>query len=389
MRGSFVQKKRIYLDYNATTPPAEFLKDQWKNWLNIYGNPSSVHQAGQVARALFWSSKQYLADFIGCHPLELIAVSGGSEANNAAIKGLYHKYFPQNLDRKEIIISAVEHSSVRASVQYLEKKGMKIQVIPVSKNGQLDLSFYRSILSKQTFLVSIMYANNETGHIFPISRLSQLARQAGALFHCDMVQALGKIPLNLKDLEIDTASFSAHKFYALKGLGILYCRKGIRPDNLIHGGPQERQRRAGTENTLGMACLGAVAQRGKNILSQFSSIKTLRDQMEEDILSKLPDAQIIGANSKRLYNTSSIYVPNVEGETVLMNMDLKGYSFSVGSACHSGSINPSSVLLGMGFTEKQARSTFRISLGLNTRLSDLKSFVKDLVQSIQRIRKFQ
>ena len=401
-------KKRIYLDYNATTPPAEFLHQAIPKWLKIWGNPSSVHQTGQNARALFWKGKLQMAGFINCSPLELIAASGGSEANNTAIKGLYHKYFPHgglpsphsgrstpgqlapsNKNHKtDIIISAVEHPSVKGPVEHLQSLGMRVHTVPVSAAGKLDLAFYESVLSDKTFLVCIMYANNETGHIFPIEKLSHKARAHGAFFHCDMVQALGKIPLSLNNMCIDTAAFSAHKFHALKGTGLLYARKGISPESLIHGGPQERRRRAGTENTLGMACLGAVALKGKEILKKFQSLKTLRDEMESDLIHSLPEAKIIGPQSKRLHNTSAILIPNIPAETVLMNMDLKGYSFSVGSACHSGSLNPSETLLAMGFSESQARSAFRLSLGPGIQKKDLKQFVKDLQSSVKRIKKF-
>ena len=313
--------------------------------------------------------------------------SGGSESNNMAIKGLYDKYAFKHPDRTEVVVSAVEHPSVKLPIQYLASKGMKIHSIPVSSKGEIDKAFYQSVLSEKTFLVVIMYANNETGHIFPIEDMAKAAKKTGALFHSDMVQALGKIPLNLRQLDVDTASFSAHKFYALKGTGVLYCRKGIIPNSLINGGPQERRRRAGTENVLGIACLGTVAEKGRTILKKFQLLKSLRDNMEKDILAGIPDAQIIGANAKRLYNTSAIYVPHIEGETVLMNMDLKGYAFSVGSACHSGSLNPSETLMAMGFNSSAARSIFRISLGINTQKEELDSFVKDLIQSISRIKK--
>lgn len=383
-----LDKSQIYLDYNATTPPASLLMQKMQKYLFSWGNPSSIHQVGQKARSVFWSSKMKLAELMGCHPLELIATSGGSEANNMAIKGLYEKYSVQKPKRNEIVISSVEHPSVTVPVKSLKKKGMKIRYIPVSKNCELDLSFYQSVLSENTFMVSVMYANNETGSIFPISRMVQMAHEVGAFFHCDAVQALGKENFNLYNLGVDTASFSAHKFYALKGTGVLYCRKGILPENLVDGGPQERNRRAGTENVLGMACFGAVAEQGREILKEFEHIKTLRDQIEKDILSSIPSAQILGKEGKRLNNTSCIFIPGVEGETLLMNMDLKGYSFSVGSACHSGSLNPSGVLIAMGLSERDARSAFRISLGLGVKKAHLDRFVSDLNESVERIKSF-
>ena len=381
-----LDKSRVYLDYNSTTPPATFLSQKIPEWLSLWGNPSSVHVSGQKARALFWQSKLYLAQFLSCDPVEIIISSGGSEANNMAIKGLYEKYFPQNPKRNEIILSSVEHPSINAPMRSLQAKGMVLKYIPVSVEGELDLDFYKSALSDKTFMVSVMAANNETGHIFPIARLATLAKEAGAFFHCDAVQALGKIHFNLHKWGVDTASFSAHKFYGLKGTGGLYCRKGLLPNSLIEGGPQERKRRAGTENVLGTACFGAIAKRGEEILNHFSEIKKLRDNMEQSLTSLLPQAKILGQKGKRLNNTSCICVPGVDGETLLMNMDLKGYSFSVGSACHSGSLRPSGVLMAMGLSEKEARSSFRISLGLGISQKDIDRFVPDLISSINRVK---
>ena len=384
-----MNKKRIYLDYNATTPPAHFLKDKLGEWVDQWGNPSSVHYEGQAARALLWQAKEHLAHFIGCHPLELVMTSGGTEANNMAIKGLYEKYHSKHPSKTEIITSVVEHPSLREAIKYLETKGMQVRYVPISNKGELDKNFYHSVLSDKTFLVAIMHANNETGHIFPIANLAKAARQVGAIFHSDMVQTLGKMPIHLHQLGVDTASFSAHKFYALKGTGALYCRKGIVPNNLIHGGPQERKRRSGTENVLRIACMGAVAERGNAILKKFQSLKALRDQMEQQILTKLAKAQIIGQKANRLYNTSAIYIPQIDAETIMMNMDLKGYSFSVGSACHSGSLHPNETIMAMGINSTSARSVFRISLGIYTTKAEINSFVQDLQKSMDRLSAMQ
>ena len=324
---------------------------------------------------------------MGCQPLELIALSGGSEANNMALKGFYEKYSTRRPEKTEILISAVEHPSVKSPAQYLKQKGMTVKTIPIHKDGTLDTEFYlRALQSQKVFLVSVMYANNETGHIFPIPRLARMARKAGAFFHCDGVQALGKLPLQLHGMEVDTMSFSAHKFYALKGTGLLYCRKGLLPENLIHGGPQERKRRAGTENVLGLLALGAVAEKGQEILNHIQNLAPLRDEMEKEILDSTKGGEVVGGKGARLPNTSCFYMKGVEGGTLLMNMDLKGYSFSVGSACHSGSLSPSDTLQAMGWSQEQARSVFRISLGLGIRKEHIKAFVRDLASSIHRIR---
>ncbi len=381
-------KKRIYLDYNATTPPALFLQDKITQWLPLWGNPSSIHQNGQTTKSLIWSAKSTFARLVGCHPLELIALSGGSEANNMALKGLYEKYFPLHPERNQILISAVEHPSVKAPVEYLKSKGMKVYTIPVKRGGVLDMEAFTQALNEKTFLVACMYANNETGLIFPIDQMAREAKKVGSFFHCDGVQALGKLPLNLGKWEGDTMSFSAHKFYALKGVGLLYCRKGLLPASLIEGGPQERKRRAGTENVLGILSLGAVAEHGEEILKQHQSLKPLRDTMEKTLTRSLKGIEIIGEGNLRLANTSCMYIEGVDGQTLLMNMDLKGYSFSVGSACHSGNLNPSETLKSMGFSENQSRSVIRISLGLGVEAGELKNFVKDLTHAVNRIRSF-
>ena len=381
-----LNKNRVYLDYNATTPPANCVEQVLKKELKVWGNPSSVHQEGQKAKNKLAESKNNLAQFLGCESLELIACSGGSEANNYALKGFYEKYKKLKSNRNEIIISAVEHPSIQAPVSFLEKKGMIIKTLPVSRSGEIDINEYQSLLSEKTFLVSVMYANNETGHIFPIKKLAAQAHKVGAFFHCDAVQAMGKIPFNLHKLEVDTASFSAHKFYALKGTGVLYCRKGLLLESLIQGGAQERKRRAGTENIPGLLCFGAVAKKGKEVLEEIESIGQIREVMEQKILDQIPNVHIIGKEGNRLANTSCMLISGIEGETLLMNMDLKGYAFSVGSACHSGSLNPSAVLSAMGFSEQQARSAVRISLGAGIQKKQVLSFVSDLCGSVKKIR---
>ena len=384
-----LDKNRFYLDYNATTPPAEFLKEKYGKWLFHWGNPSSVHQKGQKARHLWESAKKTLAEGLSCHPLELVVCGSGSEANNQAIKGFYSAYFAKNPKRNEIIMSAVEHPSVKAPMEYLKQKGLKLHIVPVSQEGLLDEDFYQSVLSSKTFLVSMMYANNETGHIFPIKKLAKMAKDKGAFFHCDAVQVLGKCPFQLSSLSVDTASFSAHKFYALKGTGLLYLKKGIFLESLVQGGAQERKRRAGTENVLGLVGLSAVMEKKEEILSKhLPLIKNLRDKMEQEILSCIRDVRIVGAKNPRLPNTSCLIIKGVEGETLLMNMDLKGFSFSVGSACHSGSLSPSAVLTAMGYSESQSRSAVRLSLGLGLKDSVISNFVSELKNSVDKIRSF-
>ena len=242
--------------------------------------------------------------------------------------------------------------------------GFQMEVIPVLKSGHLDLEKYENALDDQTAFVSIMHVNNETGCIFPIQKLAELSHKAGALFHSDAAQALGKIPLDVASLGVDLLSVSGHKFYSLKGSGALYVKKGLALESLIHGGPQERKRRAGTENVLSICSLGAAAKRGQEILKQNQEASVQRDQLESMIAKSIDNVDFVGKNHPRVGTCSSIMIEGVFAETIMMNLDIKGYSVSVSSACHSGSIAPSVVLLGMGYSPDEAKCVLRVSFGV-------------------------
>ncbi|MCZ0931533.1 MAG: cysteine desulfurase family protein, partial [Oligoflexia bacterium] len=375
-------------DHNATTKPRPSAIEGVKKALKHWGNPSSIHQNASKAKSLLWEARQNLSHFLNCHPLEIIWTSGASESNNQAIKGLFQKQ-KKTSQRNELIISAVEHPSILYTADFLSQQGFTVHKIPVSKQGFLDEDFFEKCLSKKTLLVSIMSANNETGVIFPIEKWVKKAQEKGALFHSDMVQILGKKRVSLKDLEIDLASFSAHKCYSLQGCGLLYCKKGVFLDSLIHGGPQERQRRAGTENLIGITAFGSVAKEGEFILKESQKLKSLRDNMEKYLLSSLEKVEIIGHKATRLDNTSCLFIADVPGETLLMNLDLKGISISVGSACGSGKMESSSVLTAMGWTQKSALSSIRVSLGIDTTKEQINYFQKTLVEAVNRLRKLE
>ncbi len=379
----FLQKKRVYLDYNATTPPDRCAIRAAQKAFSHWGNPSSVYQMAIESKNLLWESREKVSQFIGCHPLEVLFTSGASESNNFALKGLFEQH---KGERNELILSSVEHPSVMTVAEYLSQKGFKVHKIPVSREGVLDENFFDKCLSHKTLLVSIMAANNETGILTSLPRFITKAKNKGAYFHSDMVQVLGKLSVNVRDLDLDLASFSAHKCYGLKGCGVLYCRKGLSLENLIHGGPQERSRRAGTENLSSIVAFGAVAKKRNYFLKEQERIRELRNKMEQDVLSSIPDVEIIGQKVERLPNTSSLFIPGVEGETLLMNLDLKGFFVSVGSACHSGKIDSSFVLTSMGFTEREARSCIRVSLGCGIRKKDVNHFVKTLKNVVERLR---
>ena len=301
------EENRVYLDYNATTPLLESLLSRILEWSQKWGNPSSGHKPAREVRALIWRARENIAQFIQCKPLELIFTSGGSEANNYAIKGLCETFL--NSDRNKIITSSVEHPSVSQTLKWAQKKGFEVVVIPVNLSGQLDKEKFKNALDERTAFVSIMYVNNETGCIFPIRDLVEMSHQVGALFHSDAVQALGKIPLNINELGVDFLSLSGHKFYALKGCGVLYCKKGLNIESLIHGGSQERKRRAGTENVLSICALGTVCERGKEILEQAPHIEKYRDELESVIEKGISAVQFIGQQSPRVGHVTSILIP--------------------------------------------------------------------------------
>jgi len=373
----------VYLDHNATSP----LHPQVKNSLieeleSHFGNPSSIHWAGRKAKNIIRNSRQNLSELLSVSPLELIFTSGASESNNTVIQVLHSLH----LGRNEYICSAVEHPSVLKTMQHIQSLGAIVHQIPVNRSGELDLDFYKQVLSENTALVSVMLANNETGHIFPIKEMARLAHQKGALFHTDAVQGLGKIEINLKDLDVDYASFSAHKFYALKGCGLLYAKKGAPQIPLIWGGAQERSRRGGTENVLGILSFGVMAKMKNEILSQSKRLEKLRDEMQSEILNQITNCHVTGSHLNRLPNTLSLVIDGIDGETLLMNLDIKGYAVSTGAACSSGNPEPSPVLLAMGLTRDEAQSSLRISLGWQNTDEEVQKFILDLIHSVQRLR---
>ncbi len=381
--------KTIYLDHNATTPPHPDLGPQVLPWLNVWGNPSSIHWAGREPKRLIREARLALATLLGVDPLELIFTSGGSESNNLAIQGVMLSQAIANSGRDELILSGVEHPSVRKTAEALARRGFKLKILPVDREGQLDLQLLREALNPRTALVSIMLANNETGHIFPIPEIVRWSHAAGALVHCDAVQGLGKIPVRLVDLGVDLASFSGHKFYALKGSGVLYVRRGLQLEGLIHGGAQERGRRAGTENLLAIASLGWMAGKAGEVAERGQAVHALRDHLEQRVLAEIPDVTITGAQGLRLPNTSSLILAGIDGETLLMNLDVQGFAVSTGAACSSGSPEPSPILLAMGLSREEAQSSLRLSLGWGTHAAEVDDFVATLKAVVTRLRGFR
>ena len=284
-------------------------------------------------------------------------------------------------------MSSVEHPSVRRSVEFMRQQGWTVDVLSVNRQGEIDLNQFNQLLSERTALVTVMLANNETGHLFPLREITRCAHAVGALVHCDAIQAIGKIPVRLNELGVDMASFSAHKFYALKGGGGLYVRKGLNLINLVHGGGQERGRRGGTENVLAIASMGVMAKKRAEIGPQAQRMALLRDEMEAMIQKEIPGVRINGAKAPRLPNTSSLLLENIDGDTLVMALDTRGFALSAGSACSSGSPEPSVALLNMGLSRTEALSSLRVSLGWQTKTQELVAFVEALGDVVARLRR--
>ncbi|MFZ3229183.1 MAG: cysteine desulfurase family protein [Pseudobdellovibrio sp.] len=377
------RNRRIYLDHNATTPPSLLLKERWSDLFELWGNPSSIHSNSRPAKLWLRETRQKISSILGCSTLEIIFNSGASEGNNTVLKSVWTQL---GQSRPEFLISHIEHPSVMKTAEYLESCGAIIHYIPVSRSGVIDFEFIKKNISSKTALVSVMFANNETGTLFPIAEISELAHAAGALMHSDCVQMFGKSLIDFKTLNLDYATFSGHKFYALKGSGFTFVKKSSPWIPLIHGGGQERSRRGGTENILGIASLGIALDSFVHAEKKVKTLENLRNAMEHNILESIPNISITSFESPRLCNTSSLIINDVDGETLLMSLDLKGFSVSTGAACSSGNPEPSPVLLAIGLTRQEAQNSLRISLGWENTEEEVLVFVQVLKDVVKKLR---
>ena len=378
-----------YFDHNATSPLSARVAEQVPYFLAEWGNPSSIHFASRGPKTIIRETRQNLATALGVSPLEFIFTSGGSESNNTVLQGVWHELKLTQSEKTEWITTEVEHPSIMKTMKTLEQWGATVHYLKVNRAGQIDLEQYQKLLSKKTALVSVMFANNETGVLFPIQKMADMAHEVGALFHSDCVQAFGKVELNLKDLHVDFASFSAHKFYSLKGTGFLYAKKGTSFESLIQGGGQERHRRGGTENTLGIASLGVMVGELKNVKVQSERINNLRDHFEKRVLAEISDVTITSFEAARLPNTSSLVLKACDGETMLMSLDIQGYAVSTGAACSSGSPEPSPVLLSIGLSRAEAQNSLRVSFGWENTISEVDEFIEVLKKVVTRLRNIE
>ena len=377
--------KRIYLDYAATTPThPEVVKAMLPYFSDAFGNPSSLYSYGLEARQAIEVARNRVAESIGAKNEEIVFTGGGSEADNFAIKGVA---YANSHKGNHIITSVIEHHAVLETCKFLEKRGFKVTYLPVDKYGLVDPEKVRKAIAEKTILISIMHANNEIGTIQPIGEIGKIARKAKVYFHTDAVQTTGHIPVNVNELKVDMLSMSAHKFYGPKGVGVLYIRKGTKVVSLIHGGEQESGRRAGTENVPGIVGLGkAIELAGLEMAKETERLIALRNKLIKGILGKIDNVQLNGHPEHRLPNNVNVSIDYIEGESTCLNLDLEGICISTGSACSSSSAEPSHVLLAVGLSHEQARSSLRFTMGHLTTEEDIDRVLEVLPRSVARLR---
>jgi cysteine desulfurase len=379
--------KQIYLDYNATSPVRpEVLEVMLPFYKEQFGNPSSVHWAGRAVAGALEKAREQVAAMINASPAEIVFVSCGSEGDNMAIKGTLAALKEKG---NHIITTAIEHPAVLETCEALEKEGYDITYLPVDKDGQLDLADLEKAITDKTVLISVMWANNETGNLYPIEEIGKIAKKYNIRFHTDAVQAVGKVPVDVQKANVDLLVISGHKIGASKGVGAIYIRRGTRMTPLLHGGHQERNRRAGTQNVAGIAGLGKACEMAEAEREDYyKRVRTMRDRLEDGIADQVPDIKLNGTpdRDQRLPNTLNVSFAYIEGESLLLNLDMFGIAASSGSACTSGSLEPSHVMGAMCVEVTLAHSSTRFSLGPETTVEDIDKVLEVLPATVQRIR---
>ena len=373
----------VYADNNATTRvDDEVLEEMLPYFKEFYGNPSSIHTFGRQVSSKMDLARERVASILGSDTSEIVFTSCGTESNNYAI----HSSLEAHPDKKHVITTKVEHPAVLNVCKFFGKNGYDVTELDVDNDGMLDLDELRDSIRDNTAIVSIMHANNETGVIFPIEEIGKIVKEKGVLFHCDAVQAIGKVPVNLKNSHIDLLSMSGHKLHAPKGVGVLFIRKGVRIDPLIIGGHQEDNRRSGTENVPYIIGLGKACEIAEGFVkAEQTEVKRLRDRLEKGIKDQLTHVVISGENSERLPNTSNVSFECVEGEATLLLLDMAGIATSSGSACTTGSAEPSHVLQAMGIPPVTSRGTIRFSLSRYSTEDEVDYILEKLVPIIKRL----
>jgi cysteine desulfurase len=383
---SGVSVNRIYLDHNATTPVDPAVLDAMLPFFSAdFGNASSIHTFGQRARAAVETAREQVAALVNARPQEIVFTSGGTESDNHAIFGVVNA--AASATAKHIITSSIEHEAVLNTCQALEKQGAAVTYLPVNRDGLIHLDDLRKAIRPETVLITVMQANNELGTVQPLAEIGLIAADADIYFHTDAVQSIGKIPLDVKSLQLDLLSLSGHKLYAPKGIGALFIKGGARVRQFLYGGHHQRGFRPGTENVAGIVGLGKAAELARiSLYSDAQRISTLRDKLEHGLLSRIPDSRANAANAPRTPNTSNITFPGIEGEALIIALDLKGLACSTGAACSSGAVEPSHVLTAIGLPASEARASIRFSLGRLTIAADIDAALEIVPAAVAQLR---
>lgn len=380
-----MDKKLIYLDNAATTAILPEVLDKMMPYLTeYYGNPSSVYGLAGVSKEAIDKSRKTIADFIGAKENEIYFTAGGSESDNWAIKSVA---LAKKAKGKHIITTKIEHHAVLHTCEFLEKNGYEVSYIDVDEDGVVKLDELKKAIRPDTILISVMFANNEIGTIQPIKEIGRIAKENGILFHTDAVQAFGHLRINVDELNIDMLSASGHKFHGPKGAGIMYIRNSVKLEPLIHGGAQERKRRAGTHNVPGIVGMGAAIELAdKNLKANAEKEIAIRDHLIERVMKEIPHVKLNGHKTNRLPNNANFSFSFIEGESMLMMLDAKGICCSSGSACTSGSLDPSHVLLAIGLSHEIAHGSLRVSMSEETTMEDIDYLVDNLKAIVERLR---
>ena len=378
-------KTRIYLDNAATTKTSKEVVDAMLPYFTEdYGNPSSIYEIGQRSKEAITKAREQIAQVIGAKTEEIYFTAGGSESDNWALKAAFEAYSGKG---NHIITTKIEHHAILHTCEYLEKQGARITYLDVDENGLVDLEELQKAICPETILISVMFANNEIGTIEPVKEIGMIAKEHGVLFHTDAVQAFGQVPIDVNEMNIDMLSSSAHKINGPKGIGFLYIRKGVKIRSFVHGGAQERKRRAGTENVPGIVGYGVAAKRAAESMEERTKKeRELRDYLIERVLKEVPYVKLNGDPVKRLPNNMNFSFRFIEGESLLIMLDMKGIAGSSGSACTSGSLDPSHVLLAIGLPHEIAHGSLRLSLGEDITKEDLDYTLEQIKEIVGRLR---
>jgi len=377
--------KAVYLDYNSTTPvAAEVLEAMLPYFTREAGNASSIHSPGQRARAGVERARAAVADLLGARAAEIVFTSGGTESDNLAIVGIVGA---AGGTQRHVITSQIEHHAVLNTCQALEREGVEVTYVPVSADGVVDPNDIRRALRPETVLVTVMHANNELGAVQPVEEIGKIAAEADVYFHTDAVQSAGKLPIRVDEIGADLLSISAHKIRGPKGVGALYVRKGTRLRPLFYGGHHERDRRPGTENVPGIVGLGRAAElAAANLVADGARVAALRDRLERELVARVPQARVNSAGARRTPNTTNIVFPFVEGEALVIALDLKGIACSTGAACSAGAVEPSHVLMAIGLAPEEARASLRFSLGHDTTGDEIDYAISVIPGAVEHLR---